>query len=304
MTMIEELGLADYEIYDFSRTTTLARAQARGLELAFETFTRQWGTQLTTKTRTRAVVSFDSVSVQTYDEYSATLPAQTALALFGVDASPSGGKAVIQFPARSGLGWIARMLGGANDPLEFEDDWIPQERPFTIIEQAIMRRLMEDTVDDLKYSFGAQLKGDIGFESIQHNSQFAQANGPADLMVVAEFTVAVAERIAAASVALPADAVLPGITGAAVAAARGDALELVRAQIASVPVEVGLQLSPRIVTARSVIRLAVGDIIRLPHPSHKPLHVAVEGQPIARASVGSTGSRVACVIVDTEESAR
>jgi len=49
-----------------------------------------------------------------------------------------------------------------------------------------------------------------------------------------------------------------------------------------------------------VLNLAVGDILPIPHPQHRPLEVAVEGTPLARAAVGANGSRLACVVVGTD----
>jgi flagellar motor switch protein FliM len=42
-------------------------------------------------------------------------------------------------------------------------------------------------------------------------------------------------------------------------------------------------------------------MLRIPHPQHRPLDVMVDGQPLARAAVGANGSRLACVVVTTEE---
>jgi flagellar motor switch protein FliM len=50
-----------------------------------------------------------------------------------------------------------------------------------------------------------------------------------------------------------------------------------------------------------ILGLVVGDVLRIPHPQHRPLDVMVDGQPLARAAVGANGSRLACVVVTTEE---
>ncbi|GAA4158471.1 flagellar motor switch protein FliM [Gryllotalpicola daejeonensis] len=291
----------DYLHYDFRRPTTLAREQSRALELAFETFGRQWGTQLTAKTRVRAQVVFEAVAIRTYDDYTRSLPPTTVMLLIGLEASASGARGVLQFPAPGGLAWISRMLGGTESGADGTTAPLP-ERGYTPVEQAIVRRLLEDTVDDLRYSFGAQLPGTVVFDSIQHNSQFAQAAAPADLMIIATFRVTVGDRCDTATVALPADAILPALVAPPAGDdANGDGI---RSQITTVPVQLAVQLTPLPVTAGRVISLAVGDVIRLPHASHKPLDVVVDGVPVARASAGASGSRRACVVTDTEEIAR
>ena len=51
------------EPYDFRRPMTMAREHARVLEMAFETFARQWGNQLTARLRAMAQVTLDGLSL-------------------------------------------------------------------------------------------------------------------------------------------------------------------------------------------------------------------------------------------------
>ncbi len=283
------------EVYDFRRPTTLAREHSRTLELAFETFSRQWGTQLTAKVRVRSQVTFEGLSIRTYDEYASGLPPQTALVLLTIGDDPS--KAVIQFPSTAALGWLTRMLGGTPDAhLE--------ERKFTLVELTMLRRLIDDTIDDLRYSFGRLLTATVVMDTVHHNAQFAQAAATAELMMVANFSVSVGDSTSAASIAIPADILVRQLGDANPVTRVADARGLVEAQLAAVPVGVSLQLNPLTVTPAQIIRLAVGDLVNLPHDKTKPLNVAVEGRPLARASIGTTGSRIACVVVETQENAR
>jgi flagellar motor switch protein FliM len=94
---------ADVDVYDFRRPTTLAREHSRVLEVAFETFARQWGTQLTANTRTRCLVSFRQVVMLSYNEYAASLPAATTMVggvAGGAAVSGHGGHVVDQPHAR------------------------------------------------------------------------------------------------------------------------------------------------------------------------------------------------------------
>ncbi len=133
------------EVYDFARPSTLAREHARVLELAFETFARQWGTQLTAKVRAVSQVTCEQVELTTYDEYAASLPALTGMVLLPIaETAPKG---VLQVPLDAALTWVSHALG-ASKPLP------TPERTFTPIEQALVRKIVEDALDDLRYSFG------------------------------------------------------------------------------------------------------------------------------------------------------
>jgi len=280
------------ELYDFRRPTTLAREHSRVLELSFETFARQWGTQLTAKVRVVSQVTCEEVLMQTYDEYAAGLPATTAMVLCQLEGADA--KAVIQFPTAAGLAWVSNMLGGASGGEH-------EERKFTLIEQALVRRLMEDALEDLRYSLGQMLVNPISLDAIQYNSQFAQAAATSDLMIVSTYTVRVGDNTSKATLAIPADLLLPQLGESNPTVSSENARELITSQLTWAPVEVSLRLSPAMVNPARILDLSVGDVLHLPHPQHRPLDLTVEGQQLAQAAVGSNGSRLACVIVTTEE---
>ena len=52
------------EPYDFRRPMTLAREHGRVLEMAFETYARQWGTLLTSRLRVVAQATLESVELR------------------------------------------------------------------------------------------------------------------------------------------------------------------------------------------------------------------------------------------------
>jgi flagellar motor switch protein FliM len=80
-----------------------------------------------------------------------------------------------------------------------------------------------------------------------------------------------------------------------------NAPELIRAQLAHVPVEVSLRLASARVMPEAIMALSVGDILPLPHPQHRPLKIMVDDQRLGSAAVGANGPRLACVVVNTEE---
>lgn len=284
---------ASPEAYDFRRPTTLAREHARVLEMAFDTFARQWGTQLTAKIRVLSQVTSERVEILSYDQYAASLPAATGMVLFNVPNV--GAKAVIQFPTAAALSWVGHMLGASGEQSA-------AERKFTQIEQALLGRIMDDALDGLHYSLGTLLRSPMTPASIQYNSQFAQAAASADPMIVATFEMVVGETVAQATVAVPAAALLPQLDPLGSADSSAAPAELIRGQLANVPVKVLLQLDSIPVKPAMVLNLAVGDVLNLGHARHRPLNVTVGGHRFAQAAAGSSGSRLAGVIVSTEES--
>jgi flagellar motor switch protein FliM len=284
------------EVYDFSRPTTLAREHSRVLEMAFETFARQWGTQLTAKIRVKTQITCVDVLMHTYDDYSASLPPSTAMVLCVLEGMES--RAVIQFPITAALTWVSNMLGGHGSQEHLE------RSAFTPIEQGLVRHLMDNALEDLRYSFGSILSTPVELGSIQYNAQFAQAAAPSDLMIVALFTVKVGESTAEASMAIPAEVLMPHLNAGGAAKSAQDPKMLIEAQLANVPVDVSLELAPAVVKPGVILGLSVGDVLPIPHSTTTPFNVVVDGHRLARASAGTNGSRLAAVIVTTEENTR
>jgi flagellar motor switch protein FliM len=282
-------------VYDFRRPTTLAREHSRALELAFETFARQWGTQLTANIRARSQVTFGEVVMSTYDEYAASLPATTVMALCSVGGSDA--KAVIQCPTAAALSWFSHMLGGDGTHNE-------SERALTQLERSLLRKLIGDLIDDLRYSLGLLLPDDIAVDTVHHSSQLAQAAVPAELMIVASFVVRSGDQSAPATIAIPADVILRRLGDANPVTSPLDAATLIAFQVVRAPLDVSLQLPPVAVTPSTILGMSVGDVIPLNYARHKPLDLAVDGRTLARAAVGANGSHMACVVTELQEHVR
>ena len=294
MTVLSEQPAA--AVYDFRRPTTLAREHSRALELAFETFARQWGTQLTANTRARSHVTFHQVAISSYDDYASSLPPFTAMVLcnLGIANKKDEAKAIFQFPSVAAMSWFSLMLGGDGSHDE-------RERRLTPLEQSLLRKLADDLLDDLRYSFGTLLSGSMTVEAIHHNSQLAQAAAPAELMIVATFTVQSGDQTTAATFAIPSERLLRRLVDNEPVVSATEARALMQSQLVRVPVDVALQLPPVKVTPAQVLSLAVGDVIPLHYANHKPLDIAVNGRTLARAAVGVHGSRMACVVTEIQE---
>lgn len=289
------------ETYDFRRPMTLARDHARLLEMAFETFGRQWGTQLTARLRAVCQISLESVTMRTYDEYVRSLPGTTAMVLCPIEQTRT--TAVVQLPVGALMTWVDYLLGGPG-----RQDDIP-ERELTEIEVTLVRDLLQHALADLGYAFAAVAPLEARIRSIQYNPQFVQAVAASDPVIVASLSVHTDEREDTASMMIPADVLLAALRAGeqneTVDPEEQRARALAQAELSDgvqdVPVEVGVRFSPLTVRPADIVALAPGDVLRLNHPTSRPLDVVVDGVVLARAAAGTQGSRLACKIVTAEE---
>ncbi|WP_246836263.1 flagellar motor switch protein FliM [Nesterenkonia sp. NBAIMH1] len=280
-------------LYDFRRPTTLTREHSRTLELAFETFARQWGTQLTARVRVLSSVTHHGVEMKTYDDYVASLPPTTAMVLCGVERSDAS--AVVQFPAAGALNWVSHILGS---PRAYR----AEERKFTRIEHTLISTLVSETLEDLHYSLGGLLQGQITVETVHYNAQFAQAAAKSELMVTAGFTVQVGDQSVQASLALPAEAVLPQLCDESEVEPEEQVRGRMGGHLVHVPMDLALALTETPVTSEQILNLVEGDVLRLTHAAHRPLHLTADGQRVGTAAAGKQSGRIAAVVASREES--
>ncbi|MBX3099288.1 MAG: flagellar motor switch protein FliM [Salinibacterium sp.] len=282
---------AEIEPYDFARPTRLPREQSAELLRGMDTFARSWATELSSKLRTDCHVAVLGVSLHSYDDYIGGLPESAAMILLSMDTVLARG--VMQFPLQDALGWAERMFGGAGS------GHIP-ERPFSPIEQALITKVVSGALATMAYSLGAGFPQNMKVDRIEYTPQAAKAAGPTDATIITSLELTVDGSTSLITFALPADALVR--EGNELShASEDEPLDLMLAHLAGVPVRVSLQFQPTRVRPEVVLGLAEGDLIRMTHSKNRPLNFAVEGHVMAKAAVGASGSQLACVIVDTQE---
>ena len=171
------------EPYDFRRPLTLSREHARHLSMALQRFARLWGTQLTTRLRALVQVSFEDVTLQTYDEHVASLPTPTAL--FVLAGERGRGTALLQIPVPVTLVWVDYLFGGTG----LGDD--REGRELTDIETTVVRDLLGHALADLSYTFAPIMPLELSVRSVQYNPQFVQAVAASEPVIVTTFALRV-----------------------------------------------------------------------------------------------------------------
>lgn len=289
--MVSGVPSRTIEPYDFSRPNRLPREQSAEMMRGMDSFARSWVSELSAKLRTDCHVSVIGVSLVPYEDYIATLPEASAMVLLSMDAVLARG--IMQFPLQASLGWAERMLGGAG-----RADLA--ERPFSPIEQALLTKVVTGALATMAYSLGAAFPLNMKVDRIEYTPQAAKAAGPLDATIVTSLELTVGDSTSLITFALPADALSRDLDESP-NASEDEPLDLMIAHMANVPVRVSLQFQPTRVRPEVVLGLAEGDLIRMTHSKNRPLNFAVEGHIMAKAAVGASGSQLACVIVDTQE---
>ena len=289
-------GQTAVSVYDFRRPINLSREKARLLQICFETFARQAAIVLTSELRSVCQVELDSVDQVSYAEYVETLDELTYMSVISVD--PIQEPAVLETPLVVVMKCIDKLLGGPgtdNQP----------ERPLTDLESAVVEKLYERLVAELRYSFTTLVALDPQITTVEYSPQLAQISGASDAIVVARLRLEMGEREYPLSVAMSFPGLLPFLNLAESSEAvnerdrarRQEASARLAAGLQEIPVDVSVQFRSTPADPLELVGLGVGDVVRLKHPAQAPLDVTAADVVFAHATPGTQGRLLAALVV-------
>lgn len=290
--------------FDFRRPSSFSRDDLRAVHLMGETLARQLSSVVSTTLRVVCQVQLARTDQLTYDEYIDATPNPCYLAILGV--APLAGAGMFSLPLPLSLAVVERLLGAVRTSGD------QPARPLTEIEATLVRSLVDRSLGELSSAFEGL--ADITFHVVRQeaNPQFAQTAAPTDTVTALTFRMRIGEAEGHATLCLPVSvvhALLDRMMGGAAATPNGARDNAASAHALSgalldVPVEVHVRFRDVPLLSRDILRLAVGDVVPLRHPMNEPLRVHAGSTPVLPALPGRRGPRMACVIVDPQESAR
>lgn len=289
--------------YDFRRPIQLSREHARILQMGFDGFARQATTVFTSALRTVCTVNLLSVEQCNYAEYVDSLLAPTYMTIFTPEPVP--GRGVLEMPVKAVMACVDHILGGpgsTNQPL----------RNLSEIESAVVRGFIERLLGEMRYSLSTVLDIEPTIVGVEYSPLFAQLAAASDVVAVATFELRINDAPHRVTICLPFAGLLPHLVAAAAPAPvstneqakRLRSAELLRAQFATVPVDVTVRFRPTRVSPDALGDLRVGDVIRLSHPSAAPLEVTADDATFAHATPGAKGPKLAALIVGAPQEVR
>lgn len=284
--------------YDFRRPIQLSREHSRMLQMALEGFCRQATTVLTSSLRTVCSVNLSSIEQTTYAEYIDALDNSTYMTMFS--AEPLLSKCVLEVPLGAVMTFVDHLLGGPGGDQQ-------PDRPLSDIETGVLAGLVERLLHELRYSFSSVIDFEPVVTGVEYSPQFAQVAGAADVMVAMNMELKLNDRDYRMTMCMPFSGLLPHLVRASAPmpvsdrerAQRQRSAALLQSGFQRVPVDVSVRLRPTTLTPTDIAALKPGDAIRLSHPASAPLEVVVDGINFAHATAGTSGFRLAALIVGT-----
>lgn len=289
------------EDYDFRQPMTLTREHARALEVAFQTFARQWGTLLSSRLGVLTTVTLDDIALRTYDDYIQSLPQTTTMVVSTVEASRT--PAVLQIPTDTTMTLVDCLLGGPAVTLPMGT------RELTEIEWALLGDMLEHASRELTYSFVSLMPIQLEIKGPKYNPQFMQVVPASEPVLVASFDMMIGQISSRVTLMFVAEPILVELRSsedgegksAEERAAHESAVTELSKAIRDVPMPVHVRFGSRPASASEITALEVGSVLPLRHPADRPLDIVVGDSILAHAAIGAHGTRIACMVVSTQE---
>ncbi|WP_245734567.1 flagellar motor switch protein FliM [Nocardioides exalbidus] len=285
-------------VYDFRRPIQLSREHTRVLQVALDGFARQMGTVFTAALRVVCTAELQGIAQQTYGEHVDALGTMTYAVKVGVEPLP--GLGLLELPLPVVMSAIDHMLGGPGSEEQ-------PRRPLTEIEGSVVHGIVTRLVAELGHGLAGIVEVTPTLAGIEYHPQLVQAAAPGDAVVVAGFDLVIKERHHRVSLCLPFAGLHPRLVEAAAPAPvsehervqRTRSAGLVDRRFQDVPVDAVVRFRATRLGPDVITHLAVGDVVRLAHPSSAPLDVVVADATFAHATAGSHGARLAALVVGT-----
>lgn len=280
---------------------TLTREHSRALEVAMQNFARGWATVLSSRLGTLAKVEFDGFDLTSYDAYIRSLPGSTTGIVLNVEPSRSTG--LIQIPSDTTMTLVDCMLGGpaASIAIPF--------RELTEIEWQLMSDMLTYTTTELGTAFRAVAPMTFSVRTVKYSPAFMQLTALAEPVIVARFDTRIGAATSQVTLMLLAEPLVAGLRSADEQLGRtadeqrehDTNVDLLVRRLDDVPLDVTVRFSGRTMSAADISDLEVGTVVPLHHSVEQPLDVVVDDLTLAHAAIGANGTRVACLVVSTQE---
>ena len=284
----------EVQFYDFKHPDRLSRDQARILRTIHEGFSRVLATYLSTTTRTMVDVELASVDQVMYMEF--TMGMSNPTCIYTLDIEGLSGNALLEISPELVFFMIDRLFGGPGDVTI-------ENRPVTLIEQAVLRKIVERMLEFLDSAW-AQVHP-IGFKikDFETNPQFVQIVPPSEPVVVFPFQIILQDTKFPMNLCFPyfaLEPILKKLSSQNWIARRQKGAEderHIKDVLKVTEVELTVELGRTEMSLRELLRLEEGDVLVLETRVDDELKVKVNGRLKFFGKPGTHRKRRAVMIV-------
>ncbi len=172
-------------LYDFKRPDKVSKEQIRSIKNLHDKFANNFSSRISTFLRAITEVKVMSVDQMTYGEFVLSLSNNVSFNI--INLAPLEGNAVFSIEPDIGFLLIDRLLGGIGEKTEIV-------RPFTDIEQNILKDIVEQALDIFKIAWEPIMNIQFEIISQENSSNIIQIVAPSEIVILVVFEITIGEK--------------------------------------------------------------------------------------------------------------
>ncbi len=285
----------DYKKYDFRTANRFTKDHIRTIDGVYKNFDHLLSNYFVGLLRTSCEVEMLSHEEMSFMEFFNSVPSPSVISI--VKVMPTGGTMLFDISKDLVFSIVSRVLGGAES---VQSD----NRQFTDLELMIMECIIWQILACFDEAWGKIITLNTRLERTETGMQFAQIVDNNEAVFVVTLSIQIGTEQSVISFCLPRQTMAPIFKKlnmqdniALIAEKGGDVHpEELRNLLGHAEVEISARFNPTIATTEDILRLQVGDVIKLDHELNKPINVLLQHRPKFKASYGSLHHRYAVKI--------
>ncbi len=283
-------------IYAILDRSMMAYEKLPMLEVVFDRLVRMLSSSLRNFTSDNVDVSIDSMVSMRFDEYLNAIPQPALLVVCRAVEWENFG--IVSIDSSQIYSTVDILLGGRRTakPMRVEG------RPYTTIEQDIVRKMADIILNDMSASFDPLSPVTFQFDRMESNPRFAQIARPNSAVLVVRLRVDMEERGGMIEIMLP-HATLEPIRDLLLQMFMGEKFgqdsvweRHLGREVGQTTIEMEAVLEERPIALREIVNLKVGTTILLDVSPDDPVQIKCGGVPLTTAQVGRMGDKIAVAV--------
>jgi flagellar motor switch protein FliM len=278
-------------VYDFRRPDKFSRDQIRTVEMLHDNIARLCSTYVAGQVRSLCTVTVSSVDQMTFEEFIKLIPNPSYIST--VTLEPLKGRMFMVLDGVISLVIVDRLFGGPglmSGP----------SRPLTEIEMAIMGRVANGILSQMKESWVSLVSIEPKLEETSSNPTFIDGGSSNEMTVVVRFDIKIGKAAGTITFCLPfivMEPVLPRLSAknwfTQARREQGGATDgAVSGRIQRIQVDMVAQLGKATLPVQEILDLEVGDVIELEQRVMDEITILVEDRRKFKATPGRSGQRL------------
>jgi len=271
-------------LYDFKRPNRVSKEQLRAFRGVHDKMARSLASQISSIMRSIVEIQLHSVDQMTYGEFLMSLPNPTSFNVFSV--KPLEGSGVIEINPSIAFPMLDRLLGGKGEPFD-------ASREFSDIELSLFETILRVMMSTLKEAWGPVMEIFPLIESKESSPNVVQIVAQNEIVVMVVMEIIIGHSSGMMNICYPVIAlepILPKLASrdlmlneTSTKKSRNTELQVL---LGGAKVSVESNLGNTSLSMSELLRLQVGDIIRLPNAANDKVTVSIDLKERFRGEIG------------------